>query len=778
MVPIPLAPVARFAPRLASSRAAALQIAALAAALVSLAVDPALADRSASYLPGTLTFSSNVALRAPVATRDGEPSIRVDVRGNCYVGAIRGVPAGVDLWRFDLDPASPTFDPGLRNPTYLGQPDAFLPQDPNDPEAGGADGGGDIDISCSVPGHPDSVPVLTITSLALATISSAVSHDRGENFFLSPAVSIPADDRQWNESTGENRVYLFYRAPLPSDVLWVQRSDDHGVSYPVAGGPISLSGTYPGYLDVDHASGRVYVSHQGNNVLRVARSADAGVTWTNAVVDNTTAHGRLFDPIKVGDDGTVYAVWSNGQDIWMSHSSDGGVTWAQKVRVSDNTTYKTNLMPWLEAGSGGRVCVVWYASTSPTNNNNADWKVMYAQSLDASSAAPTFRQQVISDHSIHGSNISLLGLGGNANRNLIDLFQVALDPQGAAVVAFTDDHNDFDGHTYVTRQLDGTSLYANANGTGTVSPVYPPPPPGQDFGLPEVTDFLHDATTGLLMPIAEDNPFDILWIDYSCDEGGGEPMLTATMKLSSLAAIPNGVQWRANFTANAPETSPGVPGLSDRGQAFWVRAGVDTTSVQTFDWGTAARAGDGSTTYTDRGVCDFGAFDQAAGTITMKLKLSRINAYANPDLEPGSVLCGLRGQSLEPYLEPAANRHPLRDHTRGGGTFTVPACGVVGVPSGNDGAVTEFLGKPAPNPSQGRTSVAFEVARAGFVELAVFDPGGRRVRTIQAGELAPGRHTRVWDGRTDRFSSAAPGVYFLVLNTAQGVRSERIVLAK
>src|SRR2546428_4555495 len=34
--------------------------------------------------------------------------------------------------------------------------------------------------------------------------------------------------------------------------------------------------------------------------------------------------------------------------------------------------------------------------------------------------------------------------------------------QGAAVVAYTDDHNDFDGRTFVTRQLDGTSLYASA----------------------------------------------------------------------------------------------------------------------------------------------------------------------------------------------------------------------------------------------------------------------------------------------------------------------------
>ena len=738
---------------------------------------PVHADRTATYVPGTIRFSQNVTLRAPVATRDGEPSLRVDVRGNCYVGGIRGVPAGVDLWRFDLDPSSPSFDPGMQHATYLGQPDAFLPQDPEDPEAGGADGGGDIDISVSVPDHPDSIPVLTITSLAVANISSAVSFDRGENFNLSPATAIaPADDRQWNESTGHDRVYLFYRAPIPATALFVQRSDDHGATYPTLG-VVSSSGTTPGYVDVDHASGRVYVSHQNSSSGRVSRSSDGGATWLTTVVDNTTGHGALFDVVKVGEDGTVYLVWSNQQNIYLSHSTDGGVTWAQKVRVNDNAVYRTNLMPWIEAGSDGRVCVVWYGSTHAANTSSADWEVLFAQSLDAKSSAPTFAQQVISDHTIHGSNISLMGLGGGSNRNLIDYFQVALDPQGAAVVAFTDDHNDFEGHVYVTRQLDGPSLDAGANGNGTVTPSYPPPLPPQDFDLPEVTDFLHDATTGLLLPIVEDNPFDILWIDYDCEPGAEGPMIVATMKLSSLAAIPPGVQWRVNFTAHAPGASPGTPGLSDRGQQFWMRAGVSERSGIGFDWGTATRSDSGHVNYLTRGACDFGAFDQANGTLTLKLTLRRLDPFAEPDLGPGSLLSGLRGQTLEPGFEgPPGNRHPFRDHTRGGGTFMIPGCGVAAVPAAERaGEGTRFLGPPAPNPATGEAAVPFQVARAGFVELAVFDPSGRRVRTLHAGPLAPGRYTRAWDGRSDRFSRASSGVYLFVLNTGEGVQSERVV---
>src|SRR5262249_7860712 len=118
-------------------------------------VEPSVAHRQATYLiQHDVTFSPNVTVSAPFAARVCEPSIRVDVRGNCYVGGIRGVPAGVDLWRFDLDPASPGYDPQLRNPSYLGQPDAFAPED----TSGGGGGGGGIDISGPVPAHAPPTP--------------------------------------------------------------------------------------------------------------------------------------------------------------------------------------------------------------------------------------------------------------------------------------------------------------------------------------------------------------------------------------------------------------------------------------------------------------------------------------------------------------------------------------------------------------------------------------------------------------------------------------------
>ena len=45
----------------------------------------------------------------------------------------------------------------------------------------------------------------------------------------------------------------------------------------------------------------------------------------------------LFFVVKVADDGTpngtAYVVYSDGQDIYLRHSTDKGVTWSQRVRV-------------------------------------------------------------------------------------------------------------------------------------------------------------------------------------------------------------------------------------------------------------------------------------------------------------------------------------------------------------------------------------------------------------------------------------------------------------
>src|SRR5439155_23876646 len=142
------------------------------------------------------------------------------------------------------------------------------------------------------------------------------------------------------------------------------------------------------------------------------------------------------------------------------------------------------------------------------------------------------------------NNISEGGLGGSDDRNLGDYFQIAHDPQGAAVVAFADDHNDYDGNTFVTRQLAGPGLLASAGGgTGRVGAVERTPLPPPDPALPEVIDPIHDAAVRT-QPIPADNPFDIESITYFADDDGpAGPYLGATMKLSGLTTAPPAGNW-------------------------------------------------------------------------------------------------------------------------------------------------------------------------------------------------------------------------------------------
>src|SRR2546426_5682739 len=490
--------------------------------------------RTALYQTGGITFSPNVTVKAPVAARDGEPSNRTDFQGNAYVSGIRGVPAGVDLWAFDLNPLSGTFDPQLRDPHYRGQPDSFPESQVLDV---GADGGGDVDLAVgfkvptnvfSVPTEPSSsFPNLTVVTLVAANISSSRSQDRGATFQKDPNANlIGADDRQWIEALGGDAVFLLYRAPIPATGLFVQPSLDGGFTFPPAATSlVSPSGTTPGYISVDQNKTKlnrnmVYAAHSNSTNMFVSRAEfDPAnpllpMTFRRSTVDNTTSHRHLFDVVKVGRDGTVYACWSDDKNIYLASSEDQGQTWTQKVQVNNSTfmvtdrfgnlqTVKTNLFPWCEAGTDGRVDIVWYGTTEATNNDSADWNVFFAQTLNAKDASPTFRQVKASDHFIHGSNISEGGLTGTANRNLLDYFQVSLDPQGAAVIGFTDDHNDFDGHTYVTRQLSGPSAFASPS---TVPTVAATPLPPQNLADPQVRDFTHDAVLGLLARIDANHP--------------------------------------------------------------------------------------------------------------------------------------------------------------------------------------------------------------------------------------------------------------------------------
>jgi uncharacterized repeat protein (TIGR01451 family) len=78
-----------------------------------------------------------------------------------------------------------------------------------------------------------------------------------------------------------------------------------------------------------------------------------------------------------------------------------------------------------------------------------------------------------------------------------------------------------------------------------------------------------------------------------------------------------------------------------------------------------------------------------------------------------------------------------------------------------------------PNPFTHRTTVAFEIAEASAVRLAVYDVLGREVAVLVDREVEAGRHEAVFDAR-----GLAPGVYVYRLTAGGAVRTGRMTLAR
>ncbi len=97
----------------------------------------------------------------------------------------------------------------------------------------------------------------------------------------------------------------------------------------------------------------------------------------------------------------------------------------------------TALFPWV-AAYNGTVDVVYYGTPAPSNDASAVWNTYLAQT---SNDGASFAQSKVSNTSNHTGVICTNGTGcASGTRNLLDLFEVAINPQnGRAAIIYTDD---------------------------------------------------------------------------------------------------------------------------------------------------------------------------------------------------------------------------------------------------------------------------------------------------------------------------------------------------
>ncbi|MGD8394778.1 MAG: PKD domain-containing protein [Candidatus Eiseniibacteriota bacterium] len=86
-----------------------------------------------------------------------------------------------------------------------------------------------------------------------------------------------------------------------------------------------------------------------------------------------------------------------------------------------------------------------------------------------------------------------------------------------------------------------------------------------------------------------------------------------------------------------------------------------------------------------------------------------------------------------------------------------------------------LLRVPDPNPFGATAMLRYEIRRAGNVELAIYDVGGRRRRVLATGWQEAGRYARGWDGRDAVGRPVADGVYFVRLRADGRLLTEKLI---
>jgi hypothetical protein len=396
----------------------------------------------------------------PLTVPDGssEPAIAIDNNGNMALTGLSWLTFGTNFWTGSFGSA----------PAFQGQIDMTL-QQPGKRVLGGGDA--DIDIGSTGTIHASTL-IFIINANTFRTGRgfqlgvSAISCPNGATSFnlsncTQQIIDLAGDDRQWITSRGK-QVWISYHDSKNSSLIRVQRSDDDGVTWKRVGDPVVGQGGATAGATFNNIQGKIVADPSSNNLyavyaegvpgilkaktttfnhVMVSRSTDGGKSWTANLVfhdPRLVDLGQVFPALAVDPiTSKLYAVWSDAHNTFFASSSDHGSTWSapEMVNVAPaNTAIFPNV-----AAYNGTVDVVYYGTTaSSDNDSSAVWNAYLSQTTDDGAS---FTQSAVSNTSNHVGVICTNGTGcAPGTRNLLDLFEVAIDPQnGRAGVIYTDD---------------------------------------------------------------------------------------------------------------------------------------------------------------------------------------------------------------------------------------------------------------------------------------------------------------------------------------------------
>jgi hypothetical protein len=97
----------------------------------------------------------------------------------------------------------------------------------------------------------------------------------------------------------------------------------------------------------------------------------------------------------------------------------------------------------------------------------------------------------------------------------------------------------------------------------------------------------------------------------------------------------------------------------------------------------------------------------------------------------------------------------------------------------DDPVPSAFRFRPCfPNPFSQATTMRLALPEEGPVQLRIYSPSGRLVRTVHDGEIPAGNHVFAWDGRDSRGHTVASGIYFIRLEAGPRKDCHKVVLLR
>jgi hypothetical protein len=280
---------------------------------------------------------------------------------------------------------------------------------------------------------------------------------------------------------------MSYRQTPGSNVIFVAKSTDAGKTFP------QVAATFPatsqvlarreGNIVVDPYNGNIYTSfrpQEANGHTRAElwflKSTDGGATWSMTQAYQGPAGtdiGNVFPVLAVDHGGNIHLAFSqcdfnsttqnsSNCSVYLMSSGDQGSTWLPPVKVNNGIETSYAIMPWIAAGSPGVVDITWYGANITNSTQAADWHLYFSQVTNAMSASPVLSQVQAIPQVVHNEDICLKGGACGGNRDLAEYYQITLDRDGNANIAFTDDvtnNTSGFGHTWFTKQTGGSSAF-------------------------------------------------------------------------------------------------------------------------------------------------------------------------------------------------------------------------------------------------------------------------------------------------------------------------------